>query len=622
MSKRLETGFTILEAVVVVGVLLALAVGAFFAYGPIVENAKRAKVKSAASEIHTGVVVASIDGDPSTEPQSVIDAWNASTDQIRVEILDQSTAIAAMTTAGDPRADKNGDFCVQATNAQSPYIKARQGSCEDVETDPDIDGDGITNASDPDVDGDGKPNNKDSDIDGDGIPNTQDDTPSGTNPLDPDIDHDGLPNGVDPDVDGDGIPNSSDPDIDGDGLANALDEKPSGYIVGPKYTDALGGEPAIDPRVKIINGKMSGGTAEITVETDTTGIPTFTGPYYGISSRVTCQLPDGTQYYQFGYVWTQYTGKTPTVRTFSFSCSTIDNSITVGYIAGTFNGAPELTEPTGGTKGPINVISEGLLAPLSGNTAGVASASSFTDPRISLRKVSITTSGLTVGVGLNLGGAPYNSNPFYGISTRLTCKLADGSTFYHYPTLYTSYNGKSYPAPNHTFTCPSSGAVVGYVVGSDGGSSELIGSSGQRGPTNVLKDGQMELSGNDTSIAPPNQNYSDARLSVRKVTLSGGVNATVGLSIDTTKMNSSGAYFGYSARLTCENLTTGAKTYKTTSLYSLLTRSTGPIVSFNSACPTGTKAIGYVVGPYLGTPVLTSNPTVLGPTNVVTGGVQ
>lgn len=119
---RLETGFSMLEAVVVVGVLLALAVAGFFTYGPIAENAKRAKVKSAASEIHTGVLVASIDDDSATTPQNVIDGWNASTDKIRVEIISPA--------AGEVSA--NGDFCVSATHKENPLITAREGSCAGV----------------------------------------------------------------------------------------------------------------------------------------------------------------------------------------------------------------------------------------------------------------------------------------------------------------------------------------------------------------------------------------------------------------------------------------------------------------------------------------------------------
>lgn len=113
--SRLETGFSMLEAVVVVGVLLALAVGGFFAYGPITENAKIAKVKSAASEVHTGVLVASMDGNSDTTPEKVIDDWNNSVDNIKVALVDSQGG--------------NGDFCVSATNVSSPNITHQTGSC-------------------------------------------------------------------------------------------------------------------------------------------------------------------------------------------------------------------------------------------------------------------------------------------------------------------------------------------------------------------------------------------------------------------------------------------------------------------------------------------------------------
>jgi surface protein len=156
--QLIETGFSMLEAVVVVGVLLALAIGGFLAYGPITENAKIAKVRSAASEVHTAALVASIDGDPSTDPQGVLDAYNDSTDKIRVEIL----------PAASGGASSNGDFCVEAANKENPEITARSGDCSDV-----------TEGSAPDTDGNGIPDSSDPDIDGDGIPNGSDTTPNG-----------------------------------------------------------------------------------------------------------------------------------------------------------------------------------------------------------------------------------------------------------------------------------------------------------------------------------------------------------------------------------------------------------------------------------------------------------
>lgn len=115
--NRLETGFSMLEAVVVVGVLLALAISGFISYGSITANAKMAAVKSAASSAHTAVVVADVDGDASTDPQDAIDAWNGSTDKIETKILGKSA---------------DGDFCVSATNLEDIGITARAGSCDDI----------------------------------------------------------------------------------------------------------------------------------------------------------------------------------------------------------------------------------------------------------------------------------------------------------------------------------------------------------------------------------------------------------------------------------------------------------------------------------------------------------
>lgn len=133
-TPNLETGFSMLEAVVVVGVLLALAVSGFFAYGPIAENAKIAKVKSTAAEVYTAAQAANADGDPQTSPQKVIDTYNASTDKIRVEILPSGgvAAVGAMTTAAasDTYEPTPGeDFCVAARYVSDLKIRAGFGSC-------------------------------------------------------------------------------------------------------------------------------------------------------------------------------------------------------------------------------------------------------------------------------------------------------------------------------------------------------------------------------------------------------------------------------------------------------------------------------------------------------------
>lgn len=117
-KTRLETGFSMLEAVVVVGVLLAIAVGGFFAFGPITENAKTAGVKSAASSVHTAVLVAASDGDPETTHQQVVTDYNASQTKIRVGLHSAVTV---------------EDLCIEAVWVADETITARNGSCPEPE---------------------------------------------------------------------------------------------------------------------------------------------------------------------------------------------------------------------------------------------------------------------------------------------------------------------------------------------------------------------------------------------------------------------------------------------------------------------------------------------------------
>lgn len=134
-KTRLETGFSMLEAVVVVGVLLALAIGGFLSYGPIIKNAKLAKAKSAASEVYTAATVYQIDGDPQTKPQDALDNWNASSTEIKVKFLDTKiVSVPAMTTA-DYSPEPGEDFCIQATNVSTPEIQAKSGNCPEASTD-------------------------------------------------------------------------------------------------------------------------------------------------------------------------------------------------------------------------------------------------------------------------------------------------------------------------------------------------------------------------------------------------------------------------------------------------------------------------------------------------------
>lgn len=88
-SNLKSAGFSMLEAVVVVGVLLALAVSGFIAYGEITKNAKNASVQSAAASVYTAVLAADMDGQETGDPlvadsDEVIASFNASQSTIKV----------------------------------------------------------------------------------------------------------------------------------------------------------------------------------------------------------------------------------------------------------------------------------------------------------------------------------------------------------------------------------------------------------------------------------------------------------------------------------------------------------------------------------------------------------
>jgi type II secretory pathway pseudopilin PulG len=94
-------GFSMLEAVVVVGVLLALAVGGFIAYGKITENAKKASVESAASSVYTAALAADMDGDAATTSDLVETDYNNSQDAITVDVTGANDTLVVVASNDD-----------------------------------------------------------------------------------------------------------------------------------------------------------------------------------------------------------------------------------------------------------------------------------------------------------------------------------------------------------------------------------------------------------------------------------------------------------------------------------------------------------------------------------------
>lgn len=72
-----EDGFSLLELVVAVGILLVLTVGGLLAYNGITKNARVAAVESAASEVLTGAVANQLDNKNNTNAVDAETEWNA-----------------------------------------------------------------------------------------------------------------------------------------------------------------------------------------------------------------------------------------------------------------------------------------------------------------------------------------------------------------------------------------------------------------------------------------------------------------------------------------------------------------------------------------------------------------
>jgi len=70
-NKFNQDGFTLMEMVVAVGVLLALSVGGFLAYSGITENAKQAKVEEAVSKTLNAAVMYSADGTTNLDSEGI-----------------------------------------------------------------------------------------------------------------------------------------------------------------------------------------------------------------------------------------------------------------------------------------------------------------------------------------------------------------------------------------------------------------------------------------------------------------------------------------------------------------------------------------------------------------------
>lgn len=108
-----EDGFSLLELVVAIGIMLILTVGGLIGYSQITDNARKAAVESGASSVMTAAMVYESNGD---DPQKAATDFNASSsnNQITADV-DEST-------------NAEGDKCFTVTVTHSSSGKVAERS--------------------------------------------------------------------------------------------------------------------------------------------------------------------------------------------------------------------------------------------------------------------------------------------------------------------------------------------------------------------------------------------------------------------------------------------------------------------------------------------------------------
>ena len=114
-----QDGFSLLELVVAVGILLVLTVGGLLAYNGITDNARTAAVQSAASEIYTAATAFEAAGETNAGAKQAADEWVDSAEDGKFQVFynEETNAIRVVSVAGgnEAVAPANGTATVEAT---------------------------------------------------------------------------------------------------------------------------------------------------------------------------------------------------------------------------------------------------------------------------------------------------------------------------------------------------------------------------------------------------------------------------------------------------------------------------------------------------------------------------
>lgn len=103
-----ESGFSLIDVVVTVAIIVAISVGGFIAYNGIIMNAKQGAVQFAATNVYRAAATYENDGDDSTNACTAVQEYNSSSEGIDVTLLvpneaDESTPFVYSTNkAGEP----------------------------------------------------------------------------------------------------------------------------------------------------------------------------------------------------------------------------------------------------------------------------------------------------------------------------------------------------------------------------------------------------------------------------------------------------------------------------------------------------------------------------------------
>lgn len=114
-----EDGFSLLELVVAIGIILVLTVGGLIGYSQITDNARKAAVESAASAVMTAALVELSTNDFTVEKvEAVADKWNesASDDSIITDAVVESNS---------------SGYCVKVTSVHKKGVSAERSNCVD-----------------------------------------------------------------------------------------------------------------------------------------------------------------------------------------------------------------------------------------------------------------------------------------------------------------------------------------------------------------------------------------------------------------------------------------------------------------------------------------------------------